>query len=122
MEVRRIIMKKTILLFVRSVGLSVVLSVALGFTATAGFAQAQRHSGNQWLTNEVRHQLVLLPFYSVFDNLAFRIDGDKVTLSGQVTRPNIKDDAGKAVKGIEGVASVDNQIQVLPPSPMDDQI
>ena len=83
----------------------------------------QRGSGNQtWLMNEVRHQLVLLPFYSVFDNLAYRVDGDKVTLTGQVTRPDIKDDAGKAVKGIEGVQSVDNQIEVLPVSPMDDQI
>jgi hyperosmotically inducible periplasmic protein len=83
----------------------------------------QRGAGNQtWLMNEVRHQLVLLPYYSVFDNLAYRVDGDKVTLTGQVTRPDIKDDAGKAVKGIEGVESVDNQIQVLPTSPMDDQI
>jgi hyperosmotically inducible protein len=86
-------------------------------------AQAPRGAGNQaWLMNEVRHQLVLLPYYSVFDNLAYRVDGDKVTLMGQVRRPDIKDDAAKAVKGIEGVQSVDNQIQVLPVSPMDDQI
>jgi len=100
------------------------LSVALGSVTIPCRAQgAQRGSGNQaWLMNEVRHQLVLLPYYSVFDNLAYRVDGDKVTLTGQVTRPDIKDDAGKAVKSIEGVESVDNQIQVLPPSPMDDQI
>lgn len=100
------------------------LFIAFGVTQTPCLAQtAQRGSGNQaWLMNEVRHQLVLLPFYSVFDNLAYRVDGDKVTLTGQVTRPDIKDDAAKAVKGIEGVQSVDNQIEVLPLSPMDDQI
>jgi hyperosmotically inducible periplasmic protein len=78
--------------------------------------------GQAWLMNEVRHQLVLLPWYSVFDNLEYRVEGNKVTLMGQVVLPVTKDNAGKAVKGIEGVQSVDNQIQVLPPSPMDDQI
>jgi len=104
--------------------LAAALSIALFAIQTPCLAQtAQRGSGNQaWLVNEVRHQLVLLPFYSVFDNLAYRVDGDKVTLMGQVTRPDIKDDAAKAVKGIEGVQAVDNQIEVLPLSPMDDQI
>jgi osmotically-inducible protein OsmY len=74
------------------------------------------------LTREVRHQLLLLPYYSVFDNLMFKMDGDKVTLLGQVVRPTLKSDAEAAVKGIEGVASLDNQIEVLPVSPMDDQL
>jgi len=74
------------------------------------------------LAKEVRHQLVLLPYYSVFDNLAFKIDGDKVTLLGQVVRPVLKDDAESAVKSIEGVAAVVNNIEVLPLSPMDDQL
>jgi len=74
------------------------------------------------LSKEVRHQLVLLPWYSVFDNLAYQVQGDKVTLYGQVTRPVLKSDAEAAVKGIEGVASVENNIEVLPPSPMDDQL
>jgi hyperosmotically inducible periplasmic protein len=74
------------------------------------------------LTREVRHQLLLLPYYSVFDNLMFKVDGDKVTLLGQVVRPTLKSDAEAAVKGIEGVASLDNQIEVLPVSPMDDQL
>src|SRR5712672_2541498 len=73
------------------------------------------------LTREVRHQLLLLPYYSVFDNLMFKVDGDRVTLLGQVVRPTLKSDAEQAVKDIEGVSSVDNQIQVLPTSPMDDQ-
>ena len=74
------------------------------------------------LVKEVRHQLVMLPWYSVFDNLAFRVDGDKVTLMGQVTRPTLKSDAEGVVKNVEGVASVKNEIEVLPLSPMDDQL
>jgi hyperosmotically inducible protein len=74
------------------------------------------------LAKEVRHQLVMLPWYSVFDNLAYQVDGDKVTLYGQVTKPTLKSDAESAVKSIEGVASVVNNIEVLPLSPMDDQL
>ena len=74
------------------------------------------------LAREVRHQLVLLPYYSVFDNLAFRVDGDHVTLEGQVSRPTLKSDAENVVKSIEGVRSVTNNIEVLPTSPMDDQL
>ena len=74
------------------------------------------------LYKEVRHQLVMLPWYSVFDNLAYQVEGDKVILSGQVTRPVLKSDAEAAVKGLEGVSSVVNNIEVLPPSPMDDQL
>ena len=77
---------------------------------------------NQNLVREVRHQLLLLPYYSVFENLAFRIDGDRVTLEGQVTRPTLKSDAEAAVKSIEGVSGVTNNIEVLPPSSMDDQL
>ena len=73
------------------------------------------------LIKEVRHQLVMLPYYSVFDNLAYKVDGDAVTLYGQVTRPTLKSDAEAAVKSIEGVASVVNNIEVLPVSTMDDQ-
>ncbi len=74
------------------------------------------------LMQEVRHQLVMLPYYTVFDDLAFRVDGSTVALLGQVTNPTLKSDAGNVVKHIEGVTQVDNQIQVLPLSPMDNQI
>ncbi|OLC83738.1 MAG: hypothetical protein AUH66_02160 [Acidobacteria bacterium 13_1_40CM_4_57_6] len=74
------------------------------------------------LSKEVRHQLVMLPWYSVFDNLAYQVEGDKVILHGQVTRPVLKSDAESVVKSIEGVASVVNNIEVLPLSPMDDQL
>jgi hyperosmotically inducible protein len=74
------------------------------------------------LEREVRHELVMLPYFSVFDNLAFKVDGDRVTLMGQVTRPSLKSDAEAVVKRIEGVNTVANQIEVLPPSPNDDRI
>ena len=73
-------------------------------------------------TREVRHQLVMQPFYSVFDNLQFQVEGSKVILLGQVTNPALKSSAEKSVKSIEGVTSVENKIEVLPPSPMDDRI
>lgn len=74
------------------------------------------------LVKEIRHELVMLPYYNVFDNLSFKVSGRKVTLLGQVARPTLKEDAGRVVKSIEGVESVDNQIEVLPLSPNDDRI
>ena len=72
---------------------------------------------------EVRHELVMLPYYGVFDNLAYKVDPDgTVTLLGQVANPVLKSDAEKAVKHIEGVDKVVNNIEVLPTSIMDDQI
>jgi hyperosmotically inducible protein len=75
-----------------------------------------------WLTNQVRHQLVMLPWLSVFDNLEYKVEGNKVVLSGEVVRPVLKDDAANAVKHIEGVETVENNIEILPVSNFDDQI
>jgi len=72
---------------------------------------------------EVRHELVMLPFYGVFDNLSYKVDPDgTVTLLGQVSRPTLKSDAENVVKRIEGVEKVVNNIEVLPTSINDDQI
>jgi hyperosmotically inducible periplasmic protein len=87
-----------------------------------GKQQQNEPKSRQNLIREVRHQLVLLPYYSVFDNLSFRVEGDTVILEGQVVRPTLKSDAENVVKNIEGVGRVVNNIEVLPPSPMDDQI
>ena len=70
----------------------------------------------------MRHELVMLPYYSVFDDLAYKVEGDSVTLYGAVTRPTLKSDAQNVVKKIEGVERVVNNIEVLPLSPNDDQI
>jgi hyperosmotically inducible protein len=74
------------------------------------------------IAREVRHQLIMLPFLDVFDNLSHSVTGYDVTLKGQVTNPALKKDAENVVKHIEGVEKVDNQIEVLPPSGMDDQL
>ena len=74
------------------------------------------------LVREVRHELIMLPYYGVFDNLTFGIDGRTVTLNGQVVQPVTKSDAENAVKHIEGVEKVINNIEILPPSNMDDRI
>jgi hyperosmotically inducible protein len=74
------------------------------------------------IQREVRHELLMLSHYGVFDNIAYRVDGTQVTLLGQVTQPYLKDEARDAIKGIEGVTQVNNQIEVLPLSPMDDNI
>jgi hyperosmotically inducible protein len=74
------------------------------------------------LTREVRHELVMQPYYGVFDDLRYAVNGSTVSLYGRVTTPALKSDVESAVKRIEGVSKVDNQIKVLPPSSMDDQI
>src|SRR5437879_3749604 len=74
------------------------------------------------LYREVRHELLMLPNLSIWDNLAYKVDGYKVTLLGQARNASLKSEAENAVKHIEGVEQVDNQIQVLPPSPADDRI
>jgi hyperosmotically inducible periplasmic protein len=76
----------------------------------------------QHIEREVRHELILLPYYGVFDNLAYRVNGDTVTLIGQVTRPTLKSDAENVVKNIESVNRVVNNITVLPVSAQDDQL
>jgi len=94
------------------------------FTALALLADERPVSERavQHIQKEVLHELRMLPYVTVFDNLAFKVDGYKVTLMGQVTNPVVKSDAEKAVRGIEGVEEVDNQIEVLPPSPNDDRL
>jgi hyperosmotically inducible periplasmic protein len=108
-------MKRRILVF--------AVLLALG---TAGFAQDQRDQptakSQDRIVREVRHELLMLPYYGVFDNIGYKVDGYNVTLVGQVVRPVTKSDAGNAVKHVEGVENVDNQIEVLPPSPMDDRL
>jgi len=74
------------------------------------------------IAQKVRHELLMLPYYGVFDDLKFRVDGSTVTLFGAVTRPTLRSDAERVVNRIEGVDRVVNQIEVLPLSTMDDQI
>src|SRR5712691_2419966 len=100
-----------------------ICALASALVMTPAFAQKDRSSnravqpgaaGQDRLVREVRHELVMLPYYGVFDNLSYRVDGSTVTLMGQVTRPTLKSDAERVVKHIEGVENVRNEIQVLP--------
>ena len=102
-----------------------VLVITLLSIATFGVAQDRDQASakaQERITREVRHELLMLPYFGVFDNIAYKVDGYTVTVLGQVTRPSLKSDAENVVKRIEGVEKVDNQIEVLPPSPMDDRL
>lgn len=101
-----------------------VLAAAAGLFLVAPlvFGAAASEKGRRSLEQEIRRELILLPFYDVFDSLAFRLEGGEVTLLGQVTRPTLKSSAERVVKGIEGVVSVKNEIEVLPLSSFDDRI
>jgi hyperosmotically inducible protein len=94
--------------------------------ATAATPQSDRGTASpkaeERLYREVRHELVMLPNLTLWDNLAYKVEGYKVTLLGQVRNAGLKSEAENAVKRIEGVEQVDNQIQTLPPSPTDDRI
>ena len=90
--------------------------------ATAQPQQEPSQKAVERIQKEVRHELLMLPYLGVFDNLAYKVDGYNVTLMGQVTRPVLKSDAENVVKKIEGVEKVDNQIEVLPTSPLDDEL
>jgi osmotically-inducible protein OsmY len=78
--------------------------------------------GEERLIKEVRHELTMLPYYSVFDDLSYKVEAGTVTLFGAVVRPTLKSDAENVVKKLEGVERVVNNIEVLPVSPNDDSI
>jgi hyperosmotically inducible protein len=113
----------------RILKLLVVLSIfplAAGNASLSAAQTEQAHRGarnnDEYLKREVRHELTMVPWYSVFDILKYSVNGDEVTLTGAVVQPTLKSDAINAVKHIEGVEKVNDQIEVLPPSPMDDEI
>lgn len=90
-------------------------------SAASGQTNADQKS-QQRIIKEVRHELAMMPQLSIFDNLAFTVNGGTVTLMGQVRNAVLKDEAQSAVKHVEGVEQVNNQIEILPPSPNDDRI
>ena len=115
---------KKLLGFVLAGAMCVVMS-GTGVAQNAG-GTAQTGTGSQRfqdrISREVFHELVMLPQLTIFDNLQYKVDGNKVTLMGQVQDAILKDSAEKVVKKIEGVDSVNNQIEILPASPNDDRI
>ena len=101
---------------------AVVLGITLLLGQSLSAKQTTPTPGQPSLTEQVRLELVLLPFNTVFDNVGYKVDGGVVTLTGQVARPILKSAAEKAVQRITGVSQVINNIEVLPLSPMDDRI
>lgn len=100
-----------------------VLAFAIAAFAVT-LSAADKHNGGSpdRVSKEVRHELVTLPYYTVFDDLAYKVQGGTVTLYGYVTNPVLKSDAEKVVRNVEGVQNVVNNIEVLPVSPNDNQI
>jgi hyperosmotically inducible protein len=99
----------------------IALAAALSIGAIPIFAG----TGNpppQDLANQVRHQLVMIPYYGVFDDLGYSVDNGVVTLTGDVNNPVVKTDAERSVKRLPGVTEVVNKIKILPPSSMDSHI
>ena len=101
-----------------------VLPIVLGLVALPAAVAAQ-HDAKASLSEtarQVRHELVMLPFLSVFDNLQYQVDGSTVILSGQVNRPSLKKAAEHVAARVEGVETVENQIEVLPVSFHDNRL
>jgi len=83
---------------------------------------AKTDAASPQIVKQVRHELLQIPYYSVFDNLTYRVEGTKVILNGECWQPSVKPDAGAAVKHVAGVTQVVNNIRILPQSNWDDQL
>jgi hyperosmotically inducible protein len=125
-------------------GIAGVVLMAAFLAVAAGAQSSQPPMSNQSMSNQpaqgqapegtlspaaqekiakaINHNLIMLPYYGVFDNLVYQIQGRTVILTGQVTNSSLKPDAERAVKKVEGVEKVVNNIEILPPSPLDHQI
>ena len=100
------------------------LTLVLALVALVGsvVVASAAPANSQGTMNKVRKELVTLPYYGVFDNLEYKVEGDTVTLYGQVLKPTTRRDAERRVARIEGVERVVNNIEVLPVSGFDDSI
>jgi hyperosmotically inducible periplasmic protein len=104
---------------------SKLLAVAVAFfiaSSTAMAASNKKDDVNFQTTKQIRKEILKLPYYGVFDNIAFEVQGDTVTLYGQVVRPTTRSDAARRVAKVEGIEKVVNKIEVLPLSGFDDGI
>lgn len=104
------------------VALAAVLALAVSAAVAAPAESDEQVLSQQQVAKKVRRELVTLPFYGVFDNLDYKVEGSTVTLYGQVVRPTTRKDAARRVARIRGVERVVNNIEVLPLSPFDDSI
>lgn len=109
-------------IFLNNRFVSAGLALALGFAGLPALLRASTGLDTSNLTRKVRHELLMLPYYTVFDDLSFQVNGHEVTLMGDVRNPTLKADAERTIKRLPGVELVKNEITVLPLSPMDDRI
>jgi hyperosmotically inducible protein len=105
-------------MLIRNLILTAILAAAIANSQTTPVSERAQAR----IAKEARHEILMLPYFDVFDNIDLRVDGYNVTLMGQVTRPTLKSDAENAIKDIEGVENVTNQIEVLPVSQNDDRL
>src|SRR5579863_2936010 len=98
-----------------------VTSTLLACAADSGLVQ-QAPASTPQLYRDIQHELLLLPDYTVFDNIGFELKGTTVTLTGEVSQSGLKDAAERAVRELPGIRRLVNNIEVLPPSSLDNQI
>jgi len=115
-KIRRLALGMTMPIFLLSLIQVGMASISKGTLPTSTNQQTDE------LQDRVRHSLLMLPYYGVFDALSYSVQGDTVTLTGEVRRPLLKSEAEAAVRKIAGVANVVNNIEILPLSPMDDSL
>jgi hyperosmotically inducible protein len=99
-----------------------LLAIATGSALAAPVATNEPVVSQEQLMKKVRHELVMLPYYGIWDNLAYKVEGNTVTLYGQVVHPTTRTDAGRRVAKIKGVEQVVNKIETLPLSSFDDSL
>lgn len=102
--------------------LNLVLAAAMAAAVSAATVENRSADGTERIAEAVRKEIATLPFYSVFDNIVFRIDGSTVVLEGEVFRPSLKKSAGRVASRVEGIDRVINNIEILPASTFDDRI
>jgi hyperosmotically inducible protein len=122
-------MKRTILFSALALVATLTVAPATSWTKTSELSSSVGRQTvmdaartTEWLQSKVRHELLMMPYYSVFDHITYKVEGDRVELAGQVHKPTLKSGAARVVQLIEGVSSVTNNIEVLPLSPNDDRI
>jgi hyperosmotically inducible protein len=100
--------------------IATAMAVGVGLIGTTLLAAS--NPTPRTLEDQVRHEILMVPYIGVFDNLNYQVDNGVVTLSGEVTQPVRKTDVERAVASINGVTAVNDHIEVLPLSPFDDRI
>jgi hyperosmotically inducible periplasmic protein len=106
----------------RMLALAAAALIASSAVVAAPKTVNETEQSYEQVAKKVRHELVTLPYFGIFDNLAYKVEGNSVTLYGQVVRPSTRKDAERRVAKIKGVEQVINRIEVLPLSSFDDSV